>query len=102
MPDGNDQGCFPIIAIQCDIAAVAKIYQPFAIFRLHVLGGAPNLGMLGKDTHPGSDIAFTARLAASAFFTARKRYNRCTSRKADADQIRRGIAVVQRPRLPLA
>ncbi len=55
MPDCNDQDRFPVIAVQRDITAVAKVDQPFAVFRLHILDGESNLWVLCKDIHPGTN-----------------------------------------------
>jgi len=47
----HDQRSFAVVAVQSHIPAVAKVDQPFPIFRFHLFGWPSDLGMLRKDLH---------------------------------------------------
>ena len=63
MADGEDQGGFPVVVVKGDIAAVAEVDGPFAVFRFHVFGGPANLRMAGEDL--GLAGAFEQKLTVS-------------------------------------
>lgn len=55
MSHGQNDRRFSVVAIQHDVAAVAKIDQPFAEFGEHVLDRAADTRLQRQDLHPFAD-----------------------------------------------
>ena len=53
--NSHDQGGLSVVAVQHDVAAIAKVNQPLPVLRLHVLHGSTHSGLLRNDLHAFSD-----------------------------------------------
>ena len=60
VPDGKNGDIFPVEAIEGDIAAVAKVDQPFAKLGFHVFNRAADVRLMDQNPHPGPDSLYCA------------------------------------------